>query len=98
MDAATGTPALTNASRGCWTDRKGDDVAAEDQRRQHRHQCLTLPEHEAKQLRRDRIGLARSAAEPDTEFRRLADYDTALGLDSAGGDESGGDDVDEAVP
>ena len=35
----------------------------------------------AKQLRRDRIGLVRPAAEPDVEIRRLGDYDTALGLD-----------------
>ena len=34
----------------------------------------------AKQLRRDRIGLVRPAAEPEVETRRLADYDTALGL------------------
>jgi transposase len=48
-----------------------------------RHQSLTLPEHDtaAKQLRRDRIGLLRSGPEPEVEVRRLADYDTALGLD-----------------
>ena len=48
-----------------------------------RHQSLTLPEHDAaaKQLRRDRIGLVRPAAEPEVEIRCLGDYDTALGLD-----------------
>ena len=47
-----------------------------------RHQSLTLPEHAsaAQRLRRERIGLVRPAAELDVETRRLADYDTALGL------------------
>jgi hypothetical protein len=34
----------------------------------------------AKVLRRRRIGLLRPAPEPEVEQRRLADYDTALGL------------------
>jgi hypothetical protein len=32
-------------------------------------------------LRRDRLEIVRPVAEPDVEQRRLADYDTALGLD-----------------
>ncbi|MGH2866638.1 MAG: IS21 family transposase [Solirubrobacteraceae bacterium] len=51
------------------------------------HQTLSDPEHvaAAKMLRRKRIGVLRPAPEPDVEQRRLADYDTALGLDSDGG-------------
>jgi hypothetical protein len=47
-----------------------------------KHLTLTLPEHRtaADQLRRDRIGLVRPAADTDVEIRRLIDYDTALGL------------------
>ena len=40
-------------------------------------------------LRRERIGLVRPAAEPDVETRRLADYDTALGLTDHDGDSDG---------
>jgi hypothetical protein len=52
------------------------------------HQSLSDPEHvaAAKMLRRNRIGMLRPAPEPDidvdVEVRCLADYDTALGLDS----------------
>jgi hypothetical protein len=48
-----------------------------------RHQTITDPDHAAaaKALRRDRLELVRSAAEPDVQVRRLADYDTVLGLD-----------------
>ncbi|MHA6632148.1 IS21 family transposase [Pseudonocardia sichuanensis] len=47
-----------------------------------RHQTISNPEHvaAAKVLRRKRIGLLRPAPEPEVEQRRLADYDTALGL------------------
>jgi transposase len=50
-----------------------------------KHQSITDPEHlaAAKLLRRERVGRLRPVAEPDTEVevRRLADYDSALGLD-----------------
>lgn len=57
-----------------------------------KHQSLTAPEHDtaAKQLRRDRIGLLRPAAEPEVQIRRLADYDTALGVDMLGVDDTDG--------
>ncbi len=57
-------------------------VVADHDRVWARHQSLTLPEHvtAAQQLRRERIGLVRPAAEPEVETRRLTDYDTALGL------------------
>jgi transposase len=47
-----------------------------------RHQTISDPEHvaAAKVLRRNRIGLMRPVPEPEVEQRRLADYDTALGL------------------
>jgi transposase len=46
------------------------------------HQTLSDPDHvaAAKVLRRKRIGVVRSAPEPDVEQRCLADYDTALGV------------------
>lgn len=46
------------------------------------HQTLSDADHvaAAKVLRRKRIGVLRPVAEPDVEQRRLADYDTALGL------------------
>ena len=46
------------------------------------HQTISDPEHvtAAKVLRRKRIGMLRPAPEPQVEQRRLADYDTALGL------------------
>lgn len=48
-----------------------------------RHQSITAPEHEtaAKQLRRERIGLVRPAADTEVQVRCLADYDAALGID-----------------
>lgn len=51
------------------------------------HQTLSDPEHvaAAKVLRRKRIGVVRPAPEPEVEQRCLADYDTALGLDTDGG-------------
>jgi hypothetical protein len=51
------------------------------------HQTISDPEHveAAKVLRRNRIGVVRPAAQPEVEVRCLADYDTALGLDSEGG-------------
>ena len=63
-------------------------VVADHDRVWARHQSLTLPEHvtAAQQLRRERIGLVRPAAEPEVETRRLTDYDTALGLTDHDGD------------
>jgi transposase len=60
-----------------------------------RHQTISDPEHlaAARALRRDRMGIVRPAAEPEVEQRRLADYDTALGLDNV----DGLDDVDGGV-
>jgi transposase len=57
-------------------------IVADHDRVWAKHQTLTLPEHRtaADQLRRDRIGLVRPAADTDVETRRLGDYDTALGL------------------
>jgi transposase len=51
------------------------------------HQSLADPDHvtAAKALRRNRAGPLRPAPEPEVEQRCLADYDTALGLDGAGG-------------
>ena len=74
-------------------------VVADHARVWAKHQSLSLPEHEAaaKQLRRDRIGLVRPAAEPEVETRRLGDYDTALGLDGLGLDAPGVDRVDGTV-
>jgi transposase len=47
------------------------------------HQTISDPEHlsAAKVLRGERGGVLRPVREPDVEIRRLADYDTALGLD-----------------
>jgi transposase len=54
------------------------------------HQTISDPEHvaAAKALRRSRIGVLRPAPQPQVEQRRLADYDTALGLTDP--DEGGG--------
>jgi transposase len=62
-------------------------VVADHERIWARHQTISDPEHvaAAKVLRRKRIGLLRPASEPDVEVRCLADYDTALGLDTDGG-------------
>jgi transposase len=51
-----------------------------------KHQTITDPAHRdaAIRLRRDRLQLVRPQLEPEVEVRRLADYDTALGLDDGG--------------
>jgi transposase len=51
------------------------------------HQSVTDPAHlaAARALRRDRITVIRPPAETDVQIRALADYDAALGLDSASG-------------
>ena len=77
-------------------------VVADHDRVWARHQSLTLPEHAsaAQRLRRERIGLVRPAAELDVETRRLADYDTALGLtdhDSDSDHDGGSDGLDGRV-
>ena len=48
-----------------------------------RHQSIADPEHvtAAQRLRLERIGLLRPVAEPDVEIRRLADYDSVLGVE-----------------
>ena len=58
-------------------------TVADHERVWTRHQTITDPEHvtAAKLLRRERVGLLRSADEMDVEIRCLADYDTALGVD-----------------
>jgi transposase len=67
-------------------------IVADHERLWAKHQSMTQPEHEtaAKQLRRERIGLARPAPEPEVEIRCLDDYDTALGVHAR-------NDVDETV-
>jgi transposase len=49
-----------------------------------RHLTITDPAHTdaAKALRRERAGVLRPVPEPDVQIRRLADYDTALGIDA----------------
>jgi transposase len=51
------------------------------------HQTISDAGHvaAARQLRRERLGVVRPAAEPDVDVRCLADYDTALGLDDVDG-------------
>jgi transposase len=51
------------------------------------HQTITGPAHlaAARALRRERITIVRPPRETEVQVRALADYDTALGLDSAGG-------------
>ena len=62
-------------------------LVADHQRVWAKHQTISDTEHvaAARALRRDRLEIvrpvARSVVEPDVEQRRLADYDTALGLD-----------------
>jgi transposase len=48
-----------------------------------KHQTISAADHvaAARALRRDRLEIVRPTSEPDVEQRRLADYDTALGLD-----------------
>jgi transposase len=52
------------------------------------HQAISDPEHieAAKALRRTRISLLRSTAEPDVQIRCLDDYDTALGVTTGEGE------------
>ena len=59
-------------------------IVADHDRIWAKHQSLTLARARAaaKQLRRERIGLARPPPEPEVEIRCLADYDTALGVDA----------------
>jgi transposase len=51
-----------------------------------KHQTITDPAHRdaATRLRRERLQLVRPPVDPVVEVRRLADYDTALGLDDGG--------------
>jgi transposase len=62
-------------------------IVADHERIWATHQSISDSEHveAAKVLRRNRIGLLRPAPEPEVEVRCLADYDTALGLDTDGG-------------
>jgi transposase len=62
-------------------------VVADHERIWAWHQTISDPGHvqAAKVLRRNRIGALRPVPEPDVEVRCLADYDTALGLDTDGG-------------
>jgi transposase len=62
-------------------------VVADHERIWAWHQTISDPDHvqAAKVLRRKRIGALRPVPEPDVEVRCLADYDTALGLDTDGG-------------
>jgi transposase len=71
-------------------------IVADHDRVWAKHQTLTLPEHRtaADRLRRDRIGLARPAADTEVETRRLADYDTALGLTDHVDEHDRGGDLD----
>jgi transposase len=59
-------------------------LVADHERLWAKHQTLSTPEHvaAARELRRERIGLLRPVRELEVEVRCLADYDTALGLDS----------------
>ena len=58
-------------------------VVADHERVWAWHQTISDPEHvaAARALRRERVGKLRPVPEPEVEQRRLADYDTALGLD-----------------
>ena len=51
-----------------------------------RHQTITDPAHVkvAQMLRQQRFALVQPGAGADVEQRRLADYDTALGVDDGG--------------
>jgi transposase len=61
-------------------------VVADHERAWAWHQTITDPDHlsAARALRRDRVGVLRPVTEPEVEQRRLADYDTALGLEGDG--------------
>jgi transposase len=58
-------------------------VVADHDRAWAKHQTITDPGHlaAARALRRDRLEVIRPATGPQVEIRRLADYDTALGVD-----------------
>jgi transposase len=62
-------------------------LVADHERIWAKHQTITDPQHlaAARALRQQRLQLVRPKVEPDVEIRRLADYDTALGLDAADG-------------
>jgi transposase len=57
-------------------------MVADHQRLWAKHQTVSDPAHvaAAKVLRREHLDLVRPASQPEVEIRRLADYDTALGL------------------
>ena len=57
-------------------------LVADHERLWAKHQTVSDPSHveAAKVLRRKHLDLIRPTAEPEVETRRLADYDTALGL------------------
>lgn len=57
-------------------------TVADHQRLWAKHQTVSDPSHveAAKLLRRKHLDVVRPTAQPDVEIRRLADYDTALGL------------------
>jgi len=62
------------------------DLVADHERVWARHQTITDPAHvKAGQMLRQRFALVQPVAAAEVEQRRLADYDTALGL--AGFDE-----------
>jgi transposase len=58
-------------------------LVADHERVWAKHQTISASDHvtAAKALRRERLEIVRPNSEPDVEQRRLADYDTALGLD-----------------
>ena len=61
----------------------GGQLVADHERAWAKHQTISDPAHlaAARVLRRDRLEIIRPAAETAVEVRRLADYDTALGID-----------------
>jgi transposase len=65
---------------------------ADHQRVWARHQSLHNPDHvaAARALRTARMGVLRPVREPEVELRCLADYDTALGIDTEGVDRAEG--------
>jgi uncharacterized protein (DUF427 family) len=62
-----------------WCD---GDVVADHERVWARHQTISDPNHvrAAQLLRQQRFAVVQPAAETEVEQRRLADYDTALGV------------------
>jgi transposase len=61
-------------------------LVADHERIWARHLTISDPQHTAaaRALRHDRATALRPVPEPDVEVRALADYDTALGLDTGG--------------